>query len=416
MSLNPEHFVRMFIIIFVVVMSTICYGIYQQVKFVKRQRKDLLHNFNDDGCDNITYSDYVQERFRIKRHTMQNILKMKAQIRKINSEQTVYNQRLGPIGNDTYIIVIQVHSNVYYLQQLLLSLKVANGIRRALLIFSHDYFSHEINTIIRNINFAKYIQIFFPYSIQLHPHVFPGNDEQFCNEGYVCKKSKLRDPEAAQAKHHWWWGVNQVFDNMEVTKGFNSTILFLEEGDYVTEDFIYAYKLIKQARYLHCPFCEVLSLGAHEPEISKYEKKTMITVEVWTNTLSRSGIAFNRQIWNALKANSREFCYHDDYNWDNSFRHVGIKKWEGNVYLTAIAGTRVFHLDKCDEKDVGCKMEYKVAEVEKFINIVLRKLYPWGIIMVVNREEEFNGTAAGLFGDIRDRELCMYFTEHSVWY
>lgn len=341
---------------------------------------------------------------------------MKTIIKKINTGQRVFNAALGPLVHETPVVVVQVHSNVMYFRQLLNSLKMANGIKQAFIIFSHDYFSKEINKLIRGITFVRYMQIFYPYSIQLHPNVFPGQDSTLCTEGYVCTKSNLRDPEAAQSKHHWWWQANQVFDNIEVMKGFNTSILFLEEGDYVTEDFFFTFKLLKQARYQHCPFCELISLAAHDPELSRYAKRTLITVEIWTNRIRRTGLAFNRKIWNALKKYSRDFCYHNDYNWDNSFRHVGIRNWEGNIYMTAVSGPRVFNLEKCDDKDSGCRVEYQVAEIQKYFKLISKNLFPWGIVMVVKREEEFNGTALGLWEDVRDRELCMHFVENNIWF
>ncbi|CAH0582795.1 unnamed protein product [Chrysodeixis includens] len=416
MNFNPEHFVRVYLIIFILAVSSIFYAVYQQVVFVKKQRRDLLHNFHDDNSDNITYSDYLEIRFREKRVNMQNIIKIKALIKKINTRQKVFNAALGPLAHETPVVVIQVHSNVMYLRQLLASLRLANGIHQAFIIFSHDYFSNEINRLIRGIYFVRYMQIFYPYSIQLHPNVYPGHDSTFCTDGYVCTKSNMRDPEAAQLKHHWWWQANQIFDHLEIMQRFNSTLVFLEEGDYVTKDFFFAYRLLKKARNTHCPFCEVLSLAAHEPEMSTYAKRTMMTVEIWTNRIRRTGIAFNTKIWKALKTYSQAFCFHNDYNWDSSFRNVALKKWESNIYMTAISGPRVFHLEKCDDRDSGCRVEYQVEEIQKFLQLISKTLFPWGFVMVVKKEEEFNGSALGLWEDVRDRELCMHFAEHSVWF
>ncbi|CAH1635482.1 unnamed protein product [Spodoptera littoralis] len=402
-------------------MATICFKVYLQVSFIKKQTRDIIYNYQDDVSDNSTYTDYVAARIKDKMQTMQQILKIKSQIKDINLAQTVHNTRLGHFKSnlDSHIIVVLVHSDTYYFSQLLLSLKTAIGIKDTFIIFSHDYFSESINALIRDIKFAKYIQIFFPYSIQLHPNVYPGTDGQHCSEGYVCKKSKARDPEAAQSKQHWWWTVNQVFDNLNVTRSIKQfTVLFLEDGDFVTPDIFYVFKLLKKVRLSHFSFCEVINLGAYDLDLSSYTKKTLVSVEIWTGRSYRSGIAFDRQTWNSLKSNSEEFCNHNDYNWDSSLRHVGFKKWDGNVYMIAIPGTRVIHIDKCGRTngDDGCQEELKVKEVKKFIRSVRKGMFPRSYVMVANKVEDFDRTAAGFWEDVRDKELCMYFTTHSVWY
>ncbi|KAF9808244.1 hypothetical protein SFRURICE_003021 [Spodoptera frugiperda] len=415
--LNPQQFVRIYIVVFVIVMSTICFSVYQQVSYIKKQKKDIIYNYQDDVSDNSTYTDYVAARIKDKMETMQQILNIKSQIKDINLAQTVHNTHLGPITDnlDSHVIVVLVHSDAYYFGQLLQTLKVAEGIKDALLIFSHDYFSESINSLIKDIRFAKYIQIFFPYSIQLHLSVFPGKDGQLCSEDYVCNKSIVRNAEAAQMKHHWWWTANQVFDNLNATRSIkNMTVLFLEEGDMVTPDFCYVLKLLKRVRSAHFPFCEVISLGAYDLDILSYTKNTLVSVEIWT--AYRTGIAFDRQIWNSLKSNSEEFCNHNDYNWDSSFRHVGFKKWAGNVYMMTTPGTRVIHLEKCGVTDVGCQEEVKVVEVLKFMQSILKGMFPTSYVMVASKVDNFKKTAAGMWEDIRDRDLCMHFAQNSVWF
>lgn len=76
--------------------------------------------------------------------------------------------KYGPITNDTILIIVQVvvcgvccnqcvqvHDRTKYLEMLVQSLAVTRHIDRTLLIFSHDYFSPDINAVIRNINFAR---------------------------------------------------------------------------------------------------------------------------------------------------------------------------------------------------------------------------------------------------------------------
>lgn len=66
------------------------------------------------------------------------------------------------------------------MRHLIVSLAQARDISQALLVFSHDYYDEEINSLIQSVDFCKVIQIFYPFSIQMHPHEFPGEDPNDC--------------------------------------------------------------------------------------------------------------------------------------------------------------------------------------------------------------------------------------------
>ncbi len=51
--------------------------------------------------------------------------------------------------------MFQVHDRVKYLELLVNSLGAATGIDKAIVIFSHDFHSPEINAIIRKITFCR---------------------------------------------------------------------------------------------------------------------------------------------------------------------------------------------------------------------------------------------------------------------
>ena len=84
------------------------------------------------------------------------------------------------VNNDTIIVVVQVHNRIQYLHQLIYSLSQAEGIDKTLLVFSHDFWDEAINDLIISVNFAKTMQIFYPYSIQTHPNEFPGDSPNDC--------------------------------------------------------------------------------------------------------------------------------------------------------------------------------------------------------------------------------------------
>lgn len=67
-----------------------------------------------------------------------------------------------------------------YLRQLVQSLAKARGIEKTLLVFSHDFWDPAINRLVASVDFAKTVQIFYPYSIQTHEKEFPGASPQDC--------------------------------------------------------------------------------------------------------------------------------------------------------------------------------------------------------------------------------------------
>lgn len=72
-----------------------------------------------------------------------------------------------------------------------------------------------------------------------------------------------RDANNVQAKHHWWWKHNQVFDHLDVTQYFTGLVLFLEEDHYVSQDILYVLKLMASQSASLCPACKVFAVGNH---------------------------------------------------------------------------------------------------------------------------------------------------------
>ena len=103
--------------------------------------------------------------------------------------QTIHNSFYGPITNHTVILVVQVHNRVAYLRHLISSLSLVTSIHTTLIIFSHDVWDEQINTLVRSIDFTATLQIFYPYSIQTHPNIFPGPSHSDCpRDGKTTKK------------------------------------------------------------------------------------------------------------------------------------------------------------------------------------------------------------------------------------
>ena len=76
-------------------------------------------------------------------------------VKSLNAEQLIYNRdKLVALKGDYVVIVVQVHKRVEYFKELLDSLQRAKGIERALLVISHDYYTDEMNALIRMIKFC----------------------------------------------------------------------------------------------------------------------------------------------------------------------------------------------------------------------------------------------------------------------
>uniref|UniRef100_A0A183SS27 DNA helicase n=1 Tax=Schistocephalus solidus TaxID=70667 RepID=A0A183SS27_SCHSO len=73
-----------------------------------------------------------------------------------------------------------VHERFENLIALIDSLSRVHGIEDTLLVFSHDVFLDEINSLVANIGFAPVLQIFYPYSIQIYNSSFPAQDPRDC--------------------------------------------------------------------------------------------------------------------------------------------------------------------------------------------------------------------------------------------
>jgi len=127
------------------------------------------------GLPNVSQEELREEQHDI---SIGDILK---NIYEANYNQVLRNEdQFGQITNSTIVIVIQVHNRLVYLRQLIESLRIARDIENTLLVFSHDVWDASINRLVRSIKFARLVQIFYPFSLQTHPHSFPGESPKDC--------------------------------------------------------------------------------------------------------------------------------------------------------------------------------------------------------------------------------------------
>jgi len=109
---------------------------------------------------------------------------------KIFIETLLENEKLSESLNSSktyaapkfFVILIQIHSRVNYLKELVESLRKTVHINETLVIFSHDVYMKEMNEIVEAIDFCATLQIFYPFSIQLYPNKFPGEDPNDCQK------------------------------------------------------------------------------------------------------------------------------------------------------------------------------------------------------------------------------------------
>merc|ERR1711997_622635 len=218
-------------------------------------------------------------------------------IKSINEEQSIRNEDIfGPVNNATVIVAIQCHNRLQYLRQLVISMGQAAGIDKTLIVFSHDYWDDAINDLVNSVDFAKTMQIFYPFSIQTHPNEFPGESSHDCprnakkdqaqrlkclNADWPDLYGHYREAKFTQTKHHWWWKANRIFNELRVTKSYNGLVLFLEEDHYVAEDFLSILSLMKRERDLHYPNCDILCLGTYLKQTNYKDDHKKVELTQW---------------------------------------------------------------------------------------------------------------------------------------
>ncbi|KAL0121888.1 hypothetical protein PUN28_006996 [Cardiocondyla obscurior] len=371
------------------------------------------------------------------------IAEIRHKIERANADQKVYNEEaFGPLASDAPIIVIQVHTRLTYLRHLIVSLAQAKDIEQALLVFSHDIWHPDINYLVQSVDFCRVMQIFYPHSIQIHPHTFPGEGPNDCPRNIrkeqalnlKCTNAKhpdlyghYREAKFTQTKHHWWWKANRVFDQLQVTKNHTGMVLFLEEDHYVAEDFLHVLRLMERTCRLNCERCNVLSLGTYLKTynyFTDFSRKAEVTP--WISSKHNMGMAFNRVTWNKLRKCAAQFCSYDDYNWDWSLQYIaqtcmpssrgaGIApRAESGLITMTMRAPRVFHIGECGvhHKKNNCESTAVIAKVQNVLNAARNHLFPSQLTLTIA------GTAKktklrkgnGGWGDVRDHQLCWNMT------
>lgn len=339
-----------------------------------------------------------------------------------NYKQCVRNADAFP-GEPRLVLVVQVHNRPEYLRLLIRSLQKAAEVHGFLLIFSHDYFSQEINTIVQEITFCKVLQIYFPFSTQLYPGEFPGKDPRDCprdaskddalktgclNAAHPDSYGHYREAFITQTKHHWWWKLHFVWERVAVLQGYGGFVIFLEEDNYILPDFFHYYKSMIEFRRNSCPDCDMLALGNHNglADFTALSNKVMTTG--WMSTKHNIGMAISRQVYYKLMGCNNEYCTYDDYNWDWTLQHLSGTCISKPIKVLAAKGSRVLHTGDCGlHQKEDCRPEWASQKAEEDLAAVKDGLFPPSLALgSAETAEHKPHIKNGGWGDVRDHILC----------
>nr|XP_026486666.1 alpha-1,6-mannosyl-glycoprotein 2-beta-N-acetylglucosaminyltransferase-like [Vanessa tameamea] len=287
-----------------------------------------------------------------------------------------------------------------------MSLSEVQGIQTALLIFSHSFYNEPINRLVRNIDFCKVMQIFYPFSLQLHPYKHPGVDPGDCKPGLSKTKNAkyclIRDARLTEHKQHWWWKANFIFQGTRWLQRHANPVVFLEEDNYVAPDFLYMFQYITRSLD-YFPSVDVMSFGT---AWTKNVNMNLLTVESWRPPYD-IGLAFNKTTWQKILQLSGQFCMYNDYSWSYSLLHVFESFPKGYVDMVGCVAPRVL---STKEYDNNVNIFKKKTELFSALNLFPKKVHAVFLFGPEGRVERvLKGPPVGRGGwnDLRDQLLCL---------
>jgi len=123
---------------------------------MKRQHLRLLHQIANTNRRNYTNASSLASRLPRIAHMRGNLSAIKSAMLEANRWQNIANLDVFDLvaSDSAVVIVVQVHNRTEYLRHLVSSLRKAVDIDHALLVFSHDFYSDELNDIVASIDFC----------------------------------------------------------------------------------------------------------------------------------------------------------------------------------------------------------------------------------------------------------------------
>ncbi|CDW57230.1 UDP GlcNAc:a 6 D mannoside [Trichuris trichiura] len=342
------------------------------------------------------------------------------EIRRIVEDNNLHAEILnedvfGPASQAHYVVVVQVHNRLRYLEKLVQSLQLNPLINWVLLIFSHDYFSVELNQFIRSIKFCRVMQIFYPNSIQLSPTSFPGKSPFDCTSSMTVSQARAANCQIWQRpdKYGHYRNVNYVFNGIPRLRHYNGWVVFLEEDHYVSPDFLYSFNSIADQMSSVCQDCHIITLGSYLRFQKRKVKWDEYLILPWFSSYHNMGMAFNRSTWNLIQRCAEMFCKYDDYNWDWSLLQVSNKCLKKRLTTLVLSGPRVFHIGDCGVHHKGkvCTADSSANEVVEKLKALQSQLFPktFKVLLPLNavRRVPKQPKENGGWGDPRDHQLCL---------
>ncbi|XP_072026711.1 alpha-1,6-mannosyl-glycoprotein 2-beta-N-acetylglucosaminyltransferase-like [Amphiura filiformis] len=349
----------------------------------------------------------------------------------VNHRQEIFNsERFPQRSESSVVIVVMVHKRLEYLRFLIDSLRKARDIDDALLIFSHDFYSEEINALVRSIDFCQTMQIFYPYSLQIYENEFPGQDPNDCPRDIKRDRAKVmkcnnwehpdkyghyREVSFVMTKHHWFWKFQNVFTGLEATKDHQGLVLFIEEDHYVTPDF---YVMVKNMYELKkrqtSQTVDILTLGTYDKNRNFRDRSDKADVLVWHSSKHNMGMALDRKTWERIQTCVQEFCSYDDYNWDWTLQHISNTCLKPPLHVMVLKAPRIFHIGECGIHHKGkgkCDADNLVSQIDSLVKTSTQYLFPENLELspktrpIRSKDPKPNGG----WGDVRDHALCMTY-------
>lgn len=372
----------------------------------------------------VSVDTLYEDPVKFKYDTVRDLTKS---VYRANFKQFILNAEEFP-KDPELVLVVQVHNRPEYLKLLIKSLEQASGVQGFLLVFSHDYFSEEINAIVQGITFCKVLQIYFPFSTQLYPAEFPGQDPRDCprdaskaeaarmkcmNAAHPDSYGHYREAFVTQTKHHWWWKLHFVFERVHALQGHGGFVVFLEEDNYVLPDLLHYYKLMVAFRERHCPDCDLLSLGNHYKlnGFARLSDKVMTTG--WMSTKHNMGMAISRELYYKLMGCNNEYCTFDDYNWDWTLQFLSGTCILKPLKVLVAEGSRVLHTGDCglhQKRNCNPSLAARMAEEEH--QKAKEGFFPQALLLTATETPAHKPHIKnGGWGDIRDHFLCKNYAK-----
>ena len=126
------------------------------MNFLQRERSRLLHQIAKASRRNQTNASLASTQLPRVSHMSGNLSEIKAAMLAANRQQRIANLDIFDLitSDSAVVIVVQVHNRTEYLRHLVSSLRKAVDIEQTLLVFSHDFYSDELNDIVASIDFC----------------------------------------------------------------------------------------------------------------------------------------------------------------------------------------------------------------------------------------------------------------------